>query len=392
MRQFLSRQFEKIPDSPKRFVLRRPFVSYLLASTLLGSALQFIPDGVSRPLDEHMQAENLPTLKNYFSANNIRVYHRNSPLQTAHVSIFSQRLRFSETTDKRLVSEFAKYALTPFDVVAYTVIMTATNSMPDPLNAFSITTRGPHDLRVCYIKPPARSSAKKIINTFLDLNVDNYSFGIDDKTISDGLYTYIMAHEARHCDQQFGTFKHKLMNEADADIYGLRVIRAVTEDKAAADTLFELVAHMRIFSSVMKGGSSHGTTKILEHGEQTPVQSIAAAHDYKNLHLVLKAIEAHNRTAGRTNDMKMDQAEFFYHAATRLAENPQFKSSDDLYAAVLRFVEAVEYFDKITQGKILKHPRGSVRIDTSILNEKYVPAPDKIGGFSGQQAVNISHR
>ncbi|MEZ0259960.1 MAG: hypothetical protein ACAH80_03065 [Alphaproteobacteria bacterium] len=386
LKKLFNRQANKPEDTGAKKKKKRSWLwKYYLGSAAMAVALQFAPQHwYSQSLNEHMAAKGI-TVENadqYYSANNIRVYSRSNPLYIWHEAGNMVKVNAQETFNDPAATVGAKaitVAATPFIFAGTLFNTTTTFIMPHPLDAHALVPDQPLDQRTCFIRPPGDVTADKFVNKFTGFDVKDYKFKSDKGELRKIFYTYVMGHEARHCDQNMKLHTSSL-NEADADLYALRLVNALGGNSAAVQEAQTILEHVRMKNAVAGSDAYHGSTLTLQRMGQTPMD---AQQDYANastLNRLLRDADEMNKgtmiASGKGGEM--EKVERFYHLTRALLDGGYLKDKPALTQTAQSFLKSMEYFQGVSDGKVIKTDHAKVKIDLTYLTRQYLPAPDKI--------------
>lgn len=388
LKKIFNRNSAKKPDdnySQKKKKKRSWLWTYYLGSAAMAVAMQFAPQSwYSQSLGEHMAAKGVAVenAEQYYSANNIRVYSRSNPLYIWHEAgnmtkhVVGEALK-DPSTD--VVSKGISVISTPLVFGIGLFQTTTTFILPHPLDAHALVPDQPLDQRTCFIRPPGDVSADKFVNKFTGFDVEDYKFKSDKGELRKIFYTYVMGHEARHCDQNMKLHTSSL-NEADADLYALRLVTALTGNSPASQEAQTILEHVRIKNAVAGSDAYHGSTLALERMGQTPMD---AQQDYANastLNRMLRDADEMNKEAmiKGAKDGEMEKVERFYHLTRAMLDGGYLKDNPALVQTAQSFVNSMEYFQGVSGGEVIKTDHAQVKTDLSYLTRQYLPAPDKI--------------
>jgi hypothetical protein len=358
---------------------------YYLGSAAMAVGMQFAPQSwYSQSLNEHMATKGVAVenVEEHYSANNIRVYSRSNPLYIWHEAGNMVKVNAQETFNDPAAGPRTKLLTAVGTPLVFGVALfntTTTFILPHPLDAHALVPDQPLDQRTCFIRPPGDVSADKFVNKFTGFDVDDYKFTSDKTELRKIFYTYVMGHEARHCDQNMKLHSSSL-NEADADLYALRLVNAVSGNSAAAQEAQTILGHVRIKNAVAGSDAYHGSTLALERMGQTP---LAAQEDYASastLNRILRDADEMNKASmlAGAKDGEMEKVERFYHLTRALLDGGYIKDKPALVQTAQSFLNSMDYFQGVSNGEVIKTDHAKVKTDLSYLTRQYQPAPDKI--------------
>ena len=385
LKKLFNKQAKKPEDTYKKKKKRSWLWTYYLGSAAMAVAMQFAPQSwYSQSLNEHMASKGvaMENAEQYYSANNIRVYSRSNPLYIWHEAGNMVKVNAQEVWNDPASGVGAKLlngVATPFIFGAALFNTTTTFILPHPLDAHALVPDQPHDQRTCFIRPPGDVSADKFVNKFTGFDVDSYKFTNDKTELRKIFYTYVMGHEARHCDQNMKLHTSSL-NEADADLYALRLVSSLTGNSPAAQEAQTILEHVRIKNAVAGSDAYHGSTLTLQRMGQTPMD---AQQDYANastLNRLLRDADEMNKSAmlDAAKDRDMEKVERFYHLTRAMLDGGYLNHNPALVRTAQSFVSSMEYFQGVSGGEVIKTDHAKVKVDLTYLTRQYLPAPDKI--------------
>ena len=326
------------------------------------------PDLVSTPLDVHARANGVEGgMQQHFATQNIRVYHRRNPLMPFHFAGQAARMAWqdSHTALGRTIGVPINYIsglFTGFSGVIF----------PSALDAYSFSDSQPHATRQCYIRPPARLDSGDLFESFTGMNVDVQV--PDNATERRYYYTLVMAHEARHCDQD-KDMRASALNEIDADVIADRLTARGNlatgisdEDRANMRSYW---AALRLVNAVVGQDVGHYSTPGLLRGGITPMQAIDDSSTVRRLVQVLADGERKNKAVLPDS---MERIERRYHLAVALLADHNAGDAE-LRAKAALFVRAVNYLDSMLSIDVIATPHARIasRIDMRWLTRDYTP-------------------
>lgn len=325
------------------------------------------PDLVSTPLDTHAAANGVGDgLQKHFATPNIRVYQRHNPLMPFHLAGQMVRLSWSRT-DTALGGVFVApfYYATGMLQGIFGVIA------PSALDAYSLSDNRPHAERQCYIRPPGEVDSESLIKSFTGIAGNHQLHVSNAADIKRYYYTRIMAHEARHCDQD-KDMQASALNEIDADVTADRLTAGTVSDNDRV-VLQGVWETWRIISAVMGNNTGHYTTTALIRGSVTPMQAIDDAAVVERLVRVLQDAAVKNKDAFPSSMRPIEQR---YHLTLSLLAQEDAGDAQ-LRAKAELFVRAVNHIDGIAQNQLIVMPHAQIagRIDVSWLTREYQPVP-----------------
>lgn len=350
-----------VPRKIWRYAKRKPIRALLIASLATGTATQFAPATVSTSLDDYMASKGAPALSPYYTTKSIRVMSRYNPLQAPHMTVFSIRTNGPYILDAPLDVPYS-IAKTAFHAGITTII-------PTTLDAYSFSNAEDDEKRLCFIRPPARTSLRNYLNAFSTFDASRYAFANQD-VLGQAFFTYIMAHEARHCDQRGWGVSNAHIKESDADIYALKAVRSIYGD-AYSQELSAMLGHIRTIMVIRHDDEDHASSRALLRDEQSVALSLHDKALYAELRELLKA-------GVEDNEYLFDEGDYskiakYYHVATALLQDSRF-TDPDMRRVTSDFIAAVAYFDQHTPDQLVAPLPQSYIINTANLTT-YTPAP-----------------
>lgn len=365
-----------VPQAPRKmkaYARRKPIRAFLLASLAIGTATQFAPATVSRSLDDHMAAKGAPSIEPYFTTDTIRVFHRYNPLQAPHMMVLSIRTNGPYILDAPL--------RVPYSIVSTSFQSAVTTIIPTTLDAYSFGNAAEGEDRRCFIRPPSHTSLRNYLNAFSGFDADSYTFNNQDK-LGEMFFTYIMAHEARHCDQRGWGVPDSHIRESDADIYALRVLGRVYGEPAAQE-LGTMLGHIRVISAIRNKDDSHASSRAMGRADQSVVHSTQDQALYDQLRTLLKTGTKHNENL--FDNGKHTRMGKYYHVARALLQDSNFKDVE-LRRVTASFVNAIAYFDNHTPEQIVRPLPANSIVQTLNLTT-YTPPPAPLSPLSPPAAA-----
>jgi hypothetical protein len=373
------------PFATKKKKKRSWLWTYYLASAAMAIGMQFAPQGwYSSSLDEHMAKQGVPVenMNQYYSAKDIRVYSRSNPLYIWHEAGNMTKQVVGEAWRDPASGGAGKAIAVVSTPLTFGVALfqtTTTFILPHPLDAHALVPDKPLNERECYIRPPGNISADKFVYKFTGFDVDRYKFKSDKEDLRKIFYTYVMGHEARHCDQNMKLHTSSL-NEADADLYALRLVRALNANSPATQEAQTILEHVRIKNAVAGSDAYHGSTLTLQRMKQTPMDAQMDYASASTLNRLLKDADEMNKGSllkvGK--DGEMEKNERFYHIARALIDGGYLDGQPPVLQTAKSFVSSMDFFQEYSGGKVIKTDHARTSVDLSYLTRQYQPAPDKI--------------
>lgn len=385
LKNMFNKQAKKPEDTYKKKKKRSWLWMYYLGSAAMAVAMQVAPQQwYSQSLDEHMASKGVvvENADQYYSANNIRVYSRSNPLYIWHEAGNMVKVNAQETFNDPAAGAGSKLLTvvgTPFIFGAALFNTTTTFILPHPLDAHALVPDQPLDQRTCFIRPPGDVSADKFVNKFTGFDVDSYKFKSDKTELRKIFYTYVMGHEARHCDQNMKLHSSSL-NEADADLYALRLVNSLGGNSHAVQEAQTILEHVRIKNAVAGSDAYHGSTLTLQRMGQTPMEAQQDYASASTLNRILRDADEMNKAPmiSGAKDGEMEKVERFYHLTRALLDGGYLKDNPALVQTAQSFVSSMEYFQGVSGGEVIKTDHAKVKTDLTYLTRQYLPAPDKI--------------
>lgn len=359
------------------YARRRPKRSLVLASLSLGIATQPLPQTVSTPLDDYLASRDMPAIGPYFSTGHIRVYNRYNVLQAWHSTTFMTRQSGPALLHNPLrVFDLAESNLTTF----------LTTFVPTTLDAYSIGSAEdrPQDQQ-CFIRPPGNARLADYINGFTGFEAKHYGTALPEATMQKVFYTYIMAHEARHCDQRGSWRPNSQIIESDADLYALRVVNRIYGAEAARE-MRALLLPLRTLSTVVGKDDGHASAPVLVTGSQSMQQSLRDKAAYTLLRDLLSAVVENN---DRGALKAFDDASGYYHAARALLADRSLKDTAMRQRAA-EFVVAVDALQARTHDRLIKPLAKGTFVDTAAITADFSPADGPLMPKKAPPAAGLS--
>ncbi len=344
----------------RRWTLRAAFAVAVTGVTTVQ------PDLVSTTLDTHAAAHGVKDgLQQHFATQNIRVYHRRNPLMPFHFA--GQAARISWQNNDGVIGRAVGV---PFSYLGGLFNGFGSVIFPNALDAYSLADNQPHATRQCFIRPPGDVDSVTLLRGFTGLGGDITAQDQNDPAVKRYYYTLIMAHEARHCDQD--KKMKSALNEIDADLAADRLTRGIlsAEDTRAHRDYW---AALRLTSAVVGNDVGHYSTPALIRGGITPMQAIDDSATVRRLVQVLQDAEAMNENVFPKG---MTRIERRYHLSLALLADPNAGDAQ-LRAKAELFVRAVNYLDLRLQGYVVQtaHAQIAPRINMAWLTRSYNPLP-----------------
>ncbi|MDI1227071.1 MAG: hypothetical protein PSY14_05250 [bacterium] len=344
------------------------------ASAALSTGLQYAPDLVSTKFDDFMAQKNHGgDYTQHFHAADIRVYDRFNPLYPFHLAGQTTKLTWQEGMAEGGFAAVPLTIVTPF-LYGSALWKGFTDMLPgNKLDAYSISNDEDLKQREVFIRPPGDFSLTRFMGDFSGVNGQKLEFQSDRDELRDILFKFVMLHEARHGDQIKGAYAPA--NEADADLYAFKVMKARGTDEKLLNEAATIVAHARAINGAVGGDYGHASTFTFQRGGQRIFDAHQDAAAFDRLHTLLADIDSKNHKA--FPDTMPRGNRYFYltlamHKQGLLEEDPGLKKAADA------FIRSLVYFDKASNGKIIDASYDLSKIDLGYLTEKYKPVPDKL--------------
>lgn len=325
------------------------------------------PDLVSTTLDQDAAAHGIKGgLQKNFATSSIRVYQRNNPLMPFHLAGQAVRIRWQEGD-----SVAARVLATPLTYTGGLITGIENIIFASPLDAYSLSDNGPHGQRQCFIRPPSQLDSVTLFKAFTGLQGDITGRDQNPQAVSRYYYTLVMAHEARHCDQDKNINAGGL-NEIDADIAADRIV-STTIAPEHHQQLRSYWAALRLVHAVVGGDIGHYSTPALFRGSTTPMQSIDDTATVRRLAIVMQDAEKKNAAALDG----LSTIERRYHLALALLADPHAGDAALRGKAAL-FARAVNYLNGMVGKQMITTPHAQLapRLDMTWLTRNYNPVPE----------------
>lgn len=252
--------YMKAPLRLFSYAYRKPWRSLLFATVAAGTVVHMLPQTASRTLDEHMAAQGLSDLQDHFNQKNIRVYHRSNPLQILHSASFIVKQMPGAIVDTP-ADTHKHIADLPFGIFLHGHYMLAQS----PLSAFAWKL----ETNTCFVRPPEHAPAEDFIKE-LSGNMRAHNPALNGHTkekLADIFYTFVIAHEARHCDQSSDVPKD--LRENLSDLHAARSVLEIYGDNAETRQALLLIRHARFLAALgrhPKNEAHHTTHSALARG------------------------------------------------------------------------------------------------------------------------------
>lgn len=344
------------------------------ASAALSTGLQYTPDLVSTKLDDFMAQKNQGTdYAQHFHAAEIRVYDRFNPLYPFHLAGQATKLTWQEGMEAGGIAAVPLAVMTPF-LYGGALWHGFTDMLPgNKLDAYSISNDEDLKTREVFIRPPGDFSLTRFMGDFSGVNGQKLEFQSDRDELRDILFKFVMLHEARHGDQVKSAYG--LANEADADLYAFKVMKARGTDEKLLNEAATIVAHARAINGAVGGDYGHASTFTFQRGGQRIFDAHQDAASFDRLHALLTDLDSQQHDAFPAGMPRGNR--YFYltlaiHKQGLLEEDPGMKKAADA------FIRSLVYFDRASNGRIIDNSYDLSKVDLSYLTEKYKPVPDKL--------------
>lgn len=343
------------------YARRRPKRSIVLTSLALGVATQPLPQTVSTPLDDYMTSRGMPAIAPYFATGHIRVYNRYNVLQAWHSTTFMSR---------QAGPYLLRDPLKVFDLAEHNLTTFLTTFVPTTLDAYSIgSAENSARDQQCFIRPPGNAPLADYINGFTGFKAKAYATALPQAQMQKVFYTYIMAHEARHCDQRGWYRPNSQIIESDADLYALRVVDRIYGADAARE-LRALLLPLRTLSTVIGKDDGHASAPVLATGSQGMQQSLRNKAAYGQLRDLLSAVAENNEDGALK---RFDDTDAYYHATRALLADRNFRDMGMRQRAA-EFVVAVDALQARTKDRLIKPLARGTFVDTAAVTADFTPA------------------
>ncbi len=382
---------------------------FFLASTALSTTLHFAPGLVSDKPKAYLEDRGLPTeMAEHFVTRDIRIAHRYNPLFPW--AFAGEGARAVWIDGKENGDGFLSRGVST--VFSYPVLLlngVLTMVTPTGLDAFSLSGGSDIRARSCMIRPPADISYPELVEEFSGIKQDSFKTASDQKQLSSIFQQYIIAHEMRHCDQNH-RFNASSLNEADADLYALRVLAKTSgaSEKEIKETK-EILQHLRNLNAV-RGDTHHTSAFTLARGGQTPLSAHEDTVSFIYLQNLVadgvsytapvfakidkdveEKVEALEEKTGKSIDHKeMSDLEKRYHVTRAMQKAGFFQKNEGMAQAAQGFIAAVEYFDRSADGKVITVKNADQLLTgyLDIFKEPYVPVKDKLAETPAPKAAS----
>lgn len=323
------------------------------------------PDLVSTPLDAHAAAHGVKNgLQQHFATKGIRVYHRRNPLMPFHLAGQTVRVGWQGSQGGVISRSIG----VPFNYIGGLFNGFSSVLFPSALDAYSLSDSRAHAERQCFIRPPGEVDSVTLLRGFTGIGGNIASTDQNDAGVKRYYYTLIMAHEARHCDQDKNM--KSALNEIDADVTADLLTRGMLSEQTTL-ALRDYWAALRLTGAVVGNDVGHYSTIALIRGGVTPMQAIDDSAVVRRLVQVLQDAEAVN---GLVLPADMSRIERRYHLSVSLLATPNAGDAQ-LRAKAALFVHAVDSLNNRMQGYVIKTPHAQMarRIDMTWLMRNYNP-------------------
>lgn len=360
----LKEKFTTAGEKLGAYAKEHKFRTALFSMLALSMALQATPDIVSTPAEDYARKnEYAAKLAPRFRENNtaqkdIRVYRTPNPLNSLHAAghALIKTIKDPDTPilGKAALVVFAHYAIPSAMVMD---ALAGTSAIPAEKN--------------CYITPPKRSdsvaefisymssdSLEHITDDSVTLKTRN-----DPQQLLDILLARTLAHEEIHCVQDRGKVADR-MGESDSDIRSHEMLAAAGYDADSIQEAFEIVRHARALAPFNVRVEEHATALALSAGKVSPLDQYLAMAAYS----VLKDMSEDLIETIAFPD-EMDDAEKKYHVIKTIVDSGAFGENSMEHKVAKSYIEAVDYFNGMAGGVLLKAPDFFKSIDISILTK-----------------------
>ena len=375
----LKDRFNAAAETRRRKSARRPkrkitLKRFLLVSTALSTLIHFAPDIASKPVKDWLQDRDLPAdTAQYYTTKNIRIYDRYNPL---FPFALAERAAVLSWKDGRKDGDnILSLAINiPLGYASGLSTGFLTMLTPTSLDAFTLLDDSlPVSERECYIRPQGNVGIKDLMTDFTGLRMKGFKTTASPEKLAAVFQQYVIAHEMRHCDQNH-SFNASSLNEADADIYALRVVgETAGQEVATLEEAKTILRHLRSLNS-MTGDTHHASTFALDRTHHTPMDAHEDTAVFNRLSGLLK--DGYSINNGAFKDMDLKRAEEKYHVAVGMMKAGIFKD-EKLKEAAQSFIDSVEFFDEASGGKVITKRNLSDKLNFDAFTREYVPVPDK---------------
>jgi hypothetical protein len=341
----------------------------------ISTATVIYPDTVSSPFDDFMKNKGYSTqLSDHFHVTNVRVYDKNAflkPFQQAGlVTLPAWKRVMEKPTFLTVAAQTAATAINyPYNLLT-NAFAQATGKTPDAY-AFIPRLQQSPALREVYIQPPPEWTVSDFIATFTGIKIDTPKTVNDTQELQKALFEFVMLHEARHGEQDYG-FALSVM-EADADLYALKALKNGGTDQAIVNEIATLVLHARTLAS-LSGKVSHPSSVALTMGVQSPLITHQVAGAFWQLNNIMKDLDHYNK-----GSFAPETPEVLRHAvmASGMSQAGFFKHNTQLNEAASMSNQALGYFNDLSGGKLLHNNflRGSLNL--MLMSHPYAPVQEK---------------
>ena len=358
----------------RKKVLRR-LCGIFLASAALSTGLQYTPNLVSTKFDDFMAGRGYAdNLSQHFHTGEIRVYDRFNPLYPFHRAGREVALEWHENMK---ITRFAAIPLVFKTPGTYWDGLTGGfwDMLPGggELDAYSMANNDKPSERVNFIRPPAEFSLDSFLRGFTGVNGEKLTFKNDREDLRNVLFAFVMLHEARHGDQE--KLAPLNANESDADLYAFKVMQARGVDPALLQEAATIVAHARALSAVLGGDASHVSTFTMQRGSARIFDAYQDEAAFQRLHDVVREADVRNDTAF---PVRMPAGQRYLYLTLAMEQEGLLDEDPGMKKAAVAYVNALNYFNRASGGKIIDPKFDISKIDLSYLTQSYKPVPDKL--------------
>ena len=367
----------------------------LLASTGLATVLQFAPGLVSQTTQDYMHDHGYDTTQlDQFKAADTRVYERGNPLVPFHMAGHSVRRMWSQEGNALIKSFVAPFAL--HDGFTTGIERMRSDSR---LAAYSSSTAhdNPADRNVFITPSDATTPPTQWLREMTGIKVEHLDFGRHSEAeMTKMLAEYVFFHELRHGDQSKDD--NRTLKESDADNYSLHVAALGGSAPSLVGETRIFVMALRTISATLHGESSHATALSLRRGmdddfvRDDPLHNYSLQHRghsdgsaFVAAHLTLRSVIFDTEEISSS----VDKASAYYHAASALLD-AGIAQRDNEEDPIALYVQAMDYLDAISGGKVIDRSVDHTKIDVSAFIHPV--APEHTEHEQAPLPVAASHR
>lgn len=375
---------------PKRSLLKRglsflknAFLVAASAFTLTAGTVHFFPRLASDPLDEHMKEMGLPPISDHYLSTDIRVL-KNNPLSTFALAEQVADVSFHELKEQQKIENFFSgkdFELTlgqkikaPLlyarkyikSYVEATLFLREFDAQPAG-NAFAFPGSGDVHTRTSYILPPKETDLGDYLHTFSGISAGTPQSVHNVDSLSKIFYAAIMCHEAVHCDQDKNMPPY--LKESEADLVGFQNLREAfkTQSKAVSE-IKEALKHSRVINAVCASDIPHYSTPSLEKNYLVKINTLGETEQMFLFSQVLDLTMSKNVLFSAP--LFTDPPVISYYVTKELLHEGFFdREYAGLKQSALKFMEAVEYFDRISGNSALSKNGAEEKIRAAVKQE-----------------------